>query len=78
MIFSRNNRFLQSIWSAHKWDMVYFLSFTKCKKKHESFIHFHCDMVERSKKIRSLFQNHYYMKFENYIISQKSKNLREI
>ena len=32
MIFSRNNRFLQRILSAHIWDMVYFFSFAKCKK----------------------------------------------
>ena len=32
MIFSRNNRFLQRILSAHIWDMMFFLSFAKCKK----------------------------------------------
>ena len=33
MIFSTNNHFLERIWSADTWDIVYFLLFAKCKKK---------------------------------------------
>ena len=32
MVFSRNNHFLERIWSADTSDIVHFLSFAKCKK----------------------------------------------